>query len=100
MATATTQATFDYSATGPSRDAAANQILALLQPYKDAGIITDIPNWSPMDPVSAIPTPTTGLFVATRIWQDSTDAQTFVNTINAWLTTNPTSYVGGFTIEL
>lgn len=100
MATATTQVTYDYSATGPSRDAAAAQISNLLQPYKDAGVITAIPSWSPQDPVAMDPVPTSGLFVATRIWQDATDAQTFVNTINAWLTANPTTYAGSFTIVI
>ena len=99
MATATTQVTYDYSATGASRDAAANQIMTLLQPYKDSGVITDIPDWSPADPLSITPTPTTGLFVATRIWQDSTDAQTFVTAINSWLAANPTTYATQFTIE-
>lgn len=97
MATATTQVTYDYSVTGPGRDAATAQIASLLQPYKDAGVITDIPTWSPSDPVG---TQTTGLFVATRVWQDATDAQTFVNAINAWLTANPTPYASAFTIEL
>jgi hypothetical protein len=99
MPTATTQVTYDYSATGPSRDAASTQIMTLLQPYKDSGVITDIPNWSPADPVSTSPTPTSGLFVATRLWQDATDAQTFVTAINSWLTANPTTYASQFTIE-
>jgi hypothetical protein len=99
MATATTQVTYDYSATGASRDAATTQIATLLQPYKDAGVITDIPNWTPSDPLSVDPEPTTGLFVATRLWQDATDAQTFVTAINSWLTANPTTYASQFTIE-
>jgi len=99
MATATTQVVYDYSATGPSRDAAAQKILTLLKPYKDAGIITNIPDWSPSNPGTTVPTPTSGLFTATRLWQDATAAQTFISDWNAWFASNPTSYINqNFTI--
>jgi hypothetical protein len=97
MPTATTEVTYDFSVTGPAAEAAEAEITSLLQPYKDAGIISEFPNWTP--DMASYP-PSTGVYAAIRIWTDSTSAQTFVNAANAWLTANPTPYASQFTIQI
>jgi selenocysteine lyase/cysteine desulfurase len=92
MPKATTKVNYDSSVTGPAKDRALAQINALLQPYKDNGVVSQAPNWEA--------TSSEDVRTAVRTWEDSKSAETFVNQINTWLTANPTPYASQFTMTV